>query len=105
MNNQQIGGLIKQIRLEKNLTQQQLADALGVTDKAVSKWVRGLGAPELSLLNILSETLGVNLSNLLVGDISPSDAVAGNMKHAKYFVCPICNNITISTGASSVSCC
>ncbi|QRN85745.1 helix-turn-helix domain-containing protein [Clostridia bacterium] len=105
MRNEKIGNVIKTLRIEHNLTQKQLADKLGISDKAVSKWERGLGAPELSLIGELSELLGVNIDNLLAGDLSRNEFVGGNMKNSKYYVCPNCHNITICTGNAEVSCC
>lgn len=62
-----IGGLIGRLRRERGMTQRELADRLQVTDKAVSKWERGLGCPDVSLLTDLSAALGVDLSALLAG--------------------------------------
>ena len=45
MENIQIGPFIRDVRVEQGMTQQQLADKLGVTDKAVSKWERGVSYP------------------------------------------------------------
>ena len=50
MDQTRTGALIRALRQQKNLTQRQLADAIGVSDKAVSKWERGCGAPDISLL-------------------------------------------------------
>ena len=50
MDHEQIGRLIRSLRREQGLTQLQLASLLNVSDKAVSKWERGLGCPEVSLL-------------------------------------------------------
>lgn len=58
---------IKQLRKEKGLTQTQLADSLGVTDKAVSKWEVGEANPDISLLAKLSEIFGVSIDYLLTG--------------------------------------
>lgn len=58
---------IRDRRLELGLTQQQLAEELGITDKAVSKWERGLCCPDITLLRALAETLGVSVSELLAG--------------------------------------
>ena len=58
---------IKQLRKEKGLTQSQLADLLGVTDKAVSKWEIGETNPDISLLPKMSEIFNVTLDYLLVG--------------------------------------
>lgn len=59
--------LISQRRKEKGMTQKQLADKLGVTDKAVSKWERGNGYPDITYLEPLAEALGVTVSELLKG--------------------------------------
>jgi len=60
--------LISRIRKENNLTQKDLAEKMGVTDKAVSKWERGLSCPDISLLSRLSLILGVTTSELLSGE-------------------------------------
>lgn len=105
MQNEKIGNVIRALRVEHNLTQKQLAYRLGISDKAVSKWERGLGAPELSLISDLSDILEVDIANLLSGDVTYNDSVRGNMRNSKYFICPNCKNITICTGDAKVSCC
>lgn len=65
MDNQATGLFIKQLRTEKNLTQKELADRLHVTDKAVSKWERGLSLPAVDLLQPLSQALGISVVELL----------------------------------------
>ena len=62
---------ISDLRKEKKLTQKELAEKLGVTDKAVSKWERGLSCPDIALLSKLSQILGVTTSELLNGEIAP----------------------------------
>jgi transcriptional regulator with XRE-family HTH domain len=59
---------ISELRKEKKLTQKELAEQLGVTDKAVSKWERGLSCPDISLLSKLSQVLGITISELLNGE-------------------------------------
>lgn len=59
------GKRISLLRKEKNLTQKELAEKLHVTDKAVSKWERGLNYPDLSLLPILADVLETSISDLL----------------------------------------
>ena len=68
MDCQKIGSFILAIRKEKNMTQKQLADKLHVTDRAVSKWERGLGIPDVSLLSDLSNILGVSINEILAGE-------------------------------------
>ena len=73
MNAEKICIAIKTLRKRKNLTQHQLADKLGVTDKAVSKWERGLGTPDISMLNKLALILDIDTDNLLEGNIAYLD--------------------------------
>lgn len=63
-----IGNFIAFLRKEKILTQRQLADILGVTDRAISKWENGRGLPDLSLLVPLCETLNISVNELLCGE-------------------------------------
>ncbi len=63
-----MGPLIADLRNRKNLTQKELAEQLGVTDKAVSKWERGLSCPDISLLPRLSQILGVTIGELVNGE-------------------------------------
>lgn len=68
MNQEKIGKFILQIRKEKNMTQQELADSIGVSDKAVSKWENGRGMPDLSLIKPLCNILGITINELLSGE-------------------------------------
>lgn len=63
-----IGKFISQTRKEKNMTQKELAEKIGVTDRAISKWENGRGLPELSLIKPLCEELGVSVNELLSGE-------------------------------------
>ena len=65
MDCRELGDLIKEKRLQKSLTQKGLADQLHVTDKAVSKWERGLCYPDLSLYELLSDILDIPLDKLV----------------------------------------
>lgn len=68
MDNNKIGKFIAQLRKEKNLTQQQLGEKLFVTDKAVSKWERGISLPDISIIESLARILDVDVSELLHGE-------------------------------------
>ncbi|MBR1906184.1 MAG: helix-turn-helix transcriptional regulator [Clostridiales bacterium] len=68
MDKEKTGQLITELRKEKGLTQKQLAEALNVTDKAVSKWERGLSFPDISMLEPISELLGVSIMEILAGE-------------------------------------
>lgn len=63
-----IGKLIAKMRKEKNMTQRQLADALSISDKTVSKWECGKGLPEVSLMLPLCEVLQITVNDLLTGE-------------------------------------
>lgn len=100
-----IGNLIFDLRREKGMTQKQVADKLNISDKAVSKWERGIGCPDVCLLTELSELFGVNVQQLLSGSLDQNDVSGGNMKRIKFYVCPTCGNIISATGSGDVSCC
>ncbi len=99
------GTLIRTLRTQKGLTQKALAEAVGVGDKAVSKWERGLGCPDVSLLPQLSRVLGVGLEALLSGALDANDQERGNMKKMKFYVCPGCGNLITAATEAGVSCC
>ena len=96
MNNIKIGNLIYTLRKEKQLTQLQLAERMNISDKTVSKWERGLGCPDISLLPDLSKILEVNLEELLSGKLDINAITGGNMKKTKFYICPQCGNIITS---------
>lgn len=75
MNYDKIGAFIATKRKEKNLTQKDLAKLLGVTDKAVSKWERGLGCPDVSLLEILANALDVSILEIFKGRIIENEVI------------------------------
>lgn len=67
LNKQAFGSFLAQLRREKGWTQKDLAEKLYVSDKAVSKWERGLSVPDVSLLLPLAELLGISVTELLEG--------------------------------------
>ena len=67
MEQENIQKFIKQLRKEKNLTQKQLADMLGVTYQAVSKWERGLNIPDISILKEISRIFDVDMDTMITG--------------------------------------
>ena len=62
-----MGTIICESRKNKGMTQADLAQAMNVTDKAVSKWERDLSCPDVSSLSKLAETLGISLDELMSG--------------------------------------
>ncbi len=96
---------IKTLREGRSLTQRALAEAVGVTDKAVSKWESGRGLPDISLVEPLAAALGVSVAELLTGDVRQNANRAGNPLRARFYVCPICGNVVYALGEGSFSCC
>ena len=68
MNQIKIGRFIAECRKKENLTQMQLAEKLGITDKAVSKWERGVAMPDTSIMLELCDILNINVNELLCGE-------------------------------------
>ncbi len=105
MDCKRVGNLICAIRKEKKMTQKQLAELMNISDKTISKWERGLGCPDVSLLGELSAILNVNIEKILSGDLDENPENGGNMKKTRFYVCPQCGNIITSTNDTDVSCC
>ena len=68
MDQEKIGKLIKKIRKDNNLTQAELADKLGVTYQAVSKWETGKNIPDIAILKQISEEYNINIDDILNGE-------------------------------------
>lgn len=105
MNNENKGSLIRSLRIEKGMTQLQLAEMLNISDKAVSKWERGKGCPDIELIPKLSDILGADVRNVIEGTGTRNTAVCGNLNKMSVYVCQCCGNITLCTGNAAVSCC
>lgn len=100
-----IGKLIANLRKEKGLTQKNLADALGVLNKTVSKWECGCGCPDLTYWADLSAILGVDMAQMMEGEIISNRPDSGNIDKVHFYVCSNCGNILVSTGSASIFCC
>ena len=110
MDQKKIGAFIAQCRKEKSLTQIQLAELLGITNQAVSKWENGRGMPDVSLLQPLCDALGISLNELFSGEHLSAEEYKGkaeenisklykekqitNLKPIKY-LSSICSNVTL----------
>lgn len=105
MDSRKIGTLIKQLRIEKNLTQQQLADKIEITDRAVSKWERGEGCPDISLIKKIATILEVQPESLLSGEMKKNTVDPGKLIRTKFYICPDCGEILTATGKTTVNCC
>ena len=105
MNTYITASTIKKLREEKNLTQQQLSEEIGVTAKAVSKWETAKGLPDISLIEPLSKALGVSVMELISGETVINRNASSNMLLSKFYVCPLCGNVIHATGEAVISCC
>lgn len=105
MNQYVTGAMIKRLRESKGMTQQQLAEKLAVSDKAISRWETGRGYPDISLIEPLAGALGVSIIELFSGEDVTNRNRAFNMLRMKLYACPICGNVIQSIGEAIVSCC
>lgn len=97
------GSLITQLRKEKNLTQKELADTLGVTDKAVSKWETGKSYPDVALLPKLTSALGVSVDVLLANEKNFKEVERNAMKEKINKMLPlICNAVALAMGVALI---
>lgn len=99
------GATIRRLRERKGMTQEELAEKIHVSGKAVSKWETGKGFPDISLLEPLSRALDVSVMELLSGNCVQNRNKAANMLKGKLYVCPVCGNAIWTTGEAAVSCC
>ena len=105
MNTYITGAVIKKLREEKGMTQLQLAEEIGVSDKAVSKWETAKGLPDITLIEPLAKALGVSAMELMSGDTVTNRNTSSNILRSKFYVCPVCGNIIRTTGDALISCC
>ena len=99
MNNYITGAAIRALREKNRLTQQQLAEKLCVSDKAISKWETGKGFPDISLIEPLANVLQVSIPELLSGEQIIKSNRSANILKSNLYVCPICGNFFHSTGS------
>lgn len=99
------GDVIRRLREQKKLTQEELAQKLFVCGKTVSKWETGRGYPDISLLEPLAQALGISVIELLSGNDVRNENRAADMTKLRFCVCPVCGNVILSTGEALVSCC
>lgn len=105
MNNYVTAGAIKALREKKGLTQNQLAQILNVSDKAVSKWETAKGLPDITLIEPLAAALGVSVPELMSGEKVTNNNASANLLRAKFYVCPVCGNVIYASGDALISCC
>lgn len=105
MNNYITGKIIKELREKQNLTQMELGDIIGVSDKTISKWETGKGLPDIALIEPLASALKVSVIEFMNGEYVTNNNKSGNMLKSNFSVCPICGNIIHSMGENINSCC
>jgi len=99
------GKTIKELREKRKLTQKELSEKIGVSDKTVSKWETGKGLPDIGIIEELAGALGVSIAELLTGDLRENENQSANMRKMCFYVCPVCGNIITSVGNGAFSCC
>ena len=105
MNTYVTGNTIRKLRESKHLTQSELGERIGVSDKAVSKWETGKGLPDLTLIQPLAQALDVSVIELMNGEQIINRNRSCNVIRSRLYVCPICGNVIHCTGDAVVSCC
>ena len=99
------GSCIRKLRESKEITQEELADKIYVSGKAVSKWETGSGFPDISLIEPLAKALDISVIELLSGQDVRNINRSSNMLKSNFYVCPICRNVVYSVGNAVISCC
>ena len=105
MDNYITGTTVKRLREAKGITQSQLAEEIGVSSKAVSKWETAKGLPDISLIEPLAKALGVSVMELMSGNTVINKNISSNILRSKFYVCPICGTIIRTSGDAVISCC
>ena len=104
MNQYVTGAVIKELREKNRMTQLQLAEKLGVSDKTVSKWETAKGYPDITLLEPIAEAFHVSITELISGNAVHNANVSANVLRSKIYVCPVCGNVIHSMGESVIHC-
>lgn len=105
MNRYITGAMIRQMREQKGLTQEELAAQLHVSSKAVSKWETGQGLPDISLLEPIAKALDISIIELFAGQNIVNRNRASNLLRSVCYICPVCGNGILALGQAVVSCC
>ena len=103
MNQYVTGAVIKGLREKNTMTQLQLAEKLGVSDKTVSKWETAKGYPDITLQPI-AEAFRISVAELISGNTIHNANVSANMLRSKFYVCPVCGNVVYSVGEAAIHC-
>ena len=104
MNQYVTGTVIKELREKNKMTQFQLAEKLGVSDKTVSKWETGKGYPDITLLEPIAKVFRISVTELISGSTIHNANVSANMMRSKFYVCPVCGNVIHTMGEAAIHC-
>lgn len=104
MNQYITGTTIREQRERNNMTQLQLAEILGVSDKTVSKWETAKGYPDITLLEPIANAFKISVPELISGNHVQNTNVSANMMRSRFYVCPVCGNIIHSMGDVVIHC-
>ena len=104
MNQYVTGAVIRELREKNKMTQLQLAEKLGVSDKTVSKWETAKGYPDITLLEPIAEVFRISVTELISGNTVHNANVSANMLRSKFYVCPVCGNVIHSMGEAAIHC-
>lgn len=104
MNQYVTGAVIKELREKNRMTQLQLAEKLGVTDKSISKWETSRGLPDITLLEPIAKAFSISVTELISGNTIHNANVSANMLRSKFYVCPVCGNVIHSMGEAAIHC-
>ncbi len=104
MNQYITGTTIREQRERNNMTQFQLAEILGVSDKTVSKWETAKGYPDITLLEPIANAFKISVPELISGNHVQNTNVSANMMRSRFYVCPVCGNIIHSMGDVVIHC-
>ena len=104
MNQYVTGAVIRELREKNKMTQLQLAERLGVSDKTVSKWETAKGYPDITLLEPIAEVFKISVTELISGNTVHNANVSANMLRSKFYVCPVCGNVIHSMGEAAIQC-
>ena len=104
MNQYVTGAAIRELREKNRMTQAQLAEKLGVSDKTVSKWETAKGYPDITLLEPIAEAFRISVTELISGNTVYNSNVSANMLRSRFYVCPVCGNVIHSMGEAAIHC-
>ena len=104
MNQYVTGAVIRELREKSRMTQVQLAEKLGVSDKTVSKWETAKGYPDITLLEPIAEAFRISVTELISGNTVFNSNVSANMLRSRFYVCPVCGNAIHSMGEAAIHC-